>query len=252
MNAEERFQFDLHGYLVVPKILSATDLEELNHVADDNEGEWKNGMFRTCRVSRWSPACQALIDHEKLLPYLEGFLGPWFRIDHDYCIFMSKGSSSGGLHGGPHPQINAGDHWYQCHNGIIRNGLTVFTFLLTDAPAGAGGFACVPGSHKSNFVSDLPTDVRHFDRNANYVCQPVGEAGDLIIFTEALVHGTMPWKADHERRSFLFKYSPGHSSWASDYYDPDSYPAPVSDRQRRIMAPPFVGGRVNSVSGEPL
>ena len=43
--------------------------------------------------------------------------------------------------------------------------------------------------------------MRNFERPAHYIYQPEAEAGDMIIFTEALVHGTMPWEGEHERRS---------------------------------------------------
>ena len=76
--------------------------------------------------------------------------------------------------------------------------------------------------------------------------QPEVEAGDALIFTEALVHGTMPWEGDHERRAFLYKYSPGHSSWSQNYYNPDDYEN-LTGQQKRILAPPSVGRRPDSV-----
>ncbi len=129
----------------------------------------------------------------------------------------------------------------------MRNGLTVVTFFLTHANVGDGGFACIPGSHKSNFVDNVPADVRMFERRPHYVTQPAVESGDALIFTEALIHGTMPWTADHERRALLYKFSPGHSSWASTYYNPDDYPD-LTEQQRRIMAAPSVGSRPNSIA----
>ena len=84
--------------------------------------------------------------------------------------------------------------------------------------------------------------MRNFERPAHYVHQPEAEAGDMIIFTEALVHGTMPWEGEHERRALLYKFSPGHSAWSQSYYNPDDYPN-VTDQQRRIMEPPSIGGR---------
>ena len=79
--------------------------------------------------------------------------------------------------------------------------------------------------------------MRNFDRVPDYVVQPAVEAGDALFFTEALVHGTMPWTADHERRALLYKYSPGHSSWAIETYNHDDY-GDLTDQQKRIMAPP--------------
>ena len=90
----------------------------------------------------------------------------------------------------------------------MRNGLSVMTYNLADAPAGAGGFACIPASHKCNFPMDLPTEVRRFERPAHYVVQPPLEAGDVLFFTEALIHGTMPWTAETPTPfAKLYKYS---------------------------------------------
>jgi len=42
------------------------------------------------------------------------------------------------------------------------------------------------------------------ERRPHYVVQPEVEAGDVLFFTEALIHGTAPWTASHERRALLF------------------------------------------------
>ena len=38
------------------------------------------------------------------------------------------------------------------------------------------------------------------------VVQPDMKAGDVVFFAEAATHGTLPWTADHDRRSVLYKY----------------------------------------------
>jgi hypothetical protein len=246
MTPEEKFMFDLEGYLLIKQVLTTAELAELNALADQKFPSTPDSPpdRRAFAVSTWGPACQVLIDHPKIVPYLVELLGPKFRIDHDYCIFMTKGGEKGGLHGGESDRNP--DHWYKYRDGLMRNGLTVVTFFLSHAAVGDGGFACVPGSHKSNFVDYLPADVRNYQRRPHYVVQPEVEAGDALIFTEALIHGTMPWTADHERRTLLYKYSPGHSSWMKNYYEPAQY-ANLTEQQKRIMAPPSVGGRPDSV-----
>ena len=220
----------------------------LNELADQKFTEKKElADRRQGQVSKWGPAAQALIDHPKIVPYLLDLVGPKFRIDHDYCIFMTKGGRAGGLHGGEGHSDGEADHWYRYRDGVMRNGLTVCTFFLSHANRGDGGFACVPGSHKSNFANNLPDEVRRFERVPHYVTQPPVEAGDALIFTEALIHGTMPWTSSHERRALLYKYSPGHSSWASTYYNPADYPTATA-QQIRIMAAPSIGSRPDSIS----
>lgn len=248
MTPEEKFRFDLEGYLVVKRVLSAAELAALNAIAESRgrgvalaEGRKYGRVFR---ASAWGPPYQALIDHPRIVPYLIALVGPRFRLDHDYCIFTTLGGTGQELHGGEGDHNP--DHWYRYRDGVMRNGLTVVTFCLSHANAGDGGFCCIPGSHKSHFAGSLPDDVRSYRRRPHYVVQPPLEAGDAVIFTEALVHGTAPWTAEHERRALLYKYSPGHSAWMGEYYDVGEYPG-LTEQQRRILAPPYVGRRPHSV-----
>lgn len=249
MAAEETFLFDLQGYLVLKNVLSTPEVAELSALARErspaptDRPTWR----RVFETPSWGRPFRALIDHPKIVPYLVELVGPKFRLDHDYCIFMTRGGRDQDLHGGA-TSANP-DHWYAYRDGTIRCGLTVVTFALSHARAGDGGFCCVPGSHKSNFITSLPEDVRKYERVPHYVVQPVVEAGDAIIFTEALIHGTLPWAADHERLALLFKYSPGHSAWMGSGYDVTKY-ADLTEQQRRILAPPSVGGRPDSVAGD--
>ena len=217
---------------------------DLNALADEklaDPGDSKNQ--RSGRVSCWGPAAQSLIDHPKIVPYLLELIDRKFRLDHDYCIFMREGATGGQLHGG---EGHEGDHWYKYRDGQMRNGLCVVTFFLTHAAEGDGGFACIPGTHKSNFLGGIPRDVMRFERKVPYVVQPAVDAGDALFFTEALIHGTMPWRGTHERRALLYKYSPGHSAWSQNYYDHNDYPD-LTDQQRRILEPPSVGSRLDVV-----
>lgn len=235
MTIEEKFIFDLEGYIVIKNALTADEVAELNRIVDRNFRTYPYGgeiQGRETSLLSWGQPVKALIDHPTVLPYLVELLGPTVRLDHDYGMFMKKGDRHGGLHGG-----YGGTHWYHFRNGRMSNGLTVATYFLTDAPEGAGGFACVPGSHKSNYAaSDIPEDVRSFKREAHYVIQPPAKAGDVLIFTEATIHGTIPWKAEHERRGLLFKYSPGYSSWALNWYGLDNI-GDLTEQQRRLIAP---------------
>jgi hypothetical protein len=62
----------------------------------------------------------------------------------------------------------------------------------------------------------------------------------MLIFTEALTHGTMPWTAPQERRSLLYKFSPGHQSWSRRYRVADEE---MNETQRLLMEPPYVSER---------
>ena len=252
MTDEEKFIFDLDGYLVVKDALTEDETAALNEAAAKHVvyGDGATNAGGRC-LDLGAPAI-ALMDHPRILPYLIELLGPRFRLDHDYCLFMKQGSERGGLHGGEWGGSEMGemDHWYRYRDGAMRNGLTVVTYALRPAGSGDGGFACIPGSHKSHFLGAIPGDVRSFARRPHYVRQPALDAGDALIFTEALVHGTIPWAAEHERRALLYKYSPGHSAWATGIYD-DFDMSLLTDQQSRLLLPPSVGRRPDVVQNGP-
>ena len=109
--------------------------------------------------------------------------------------------------------------------------------------ATAASPACPAATRAISSTSCHPRGAQLRAPDAPYVLQPAVAAGDVLIFTEALVHGTMPWTAEHERRALLYKYSPGHSAWDRDGYDLADYRSfHLTERRRRIMQPPHVGG----------
>ena len=125
----------------------------------------------------------------------------------------------------------------------MRCGLTVVSWNLTDNGPGDGGFACIPGSHKSNYP--VPRDVALLETNLGCVKQITARAGSAIIFTEALTHGTLPWTAARERRSVLYKYSPGTLSYSRSYL-PDGVKEALDEftpEQRAVLEPPYRTGR---------
>ena len=112
--------------------------------------------------------------------------GPNVRLDHAYGIVMSPGTSGLGLHGGGTPFDPP--QYYLVEGGRIRTGLVAAQWALVDHPPGAGGFVCIPGSHKAGFA--LPAT---FDRDL--AIQVPLAAGDVVVFSEALTHGTLPWQS---------------------------------------------------------
>ena len=238
MNEQERYLFDLQGLLVVPGALTPAELARLNAIMDDHIARETTPDMQTHRFGRllgWDKAYRDLIDHPRIVPYLEALLGPQFRLDHDYADVIRQGKGPIGtvLHGGATPFDPA--QYYQCRDGRLYNGLTVVAYNLKDVHPGDGGFACVPGSHKSNFV--FPRAWQELDDPHPCVQRVTGAAGTAIIFTEALTHGTLPWQGNDERRTVFFKYSPHPLSWSARYYNADDYVG-LSERQRAILEPP--------------
>jgi ectoine hydroxylase-related dioxygenase (phytanoyl-CoA dioxygenase family) len=112
--------------------------------------------------------------------------------------------------------------------------LTAVIWALTDAREGDGGFWCIPGSHKAAFP--LPRAIETYEVIPACVKQPSLRAGSVLIFTEALTHGTRNWSADHERVALFYKYSP---AWMADQATdrrPASILARLSPEQARFLS----------------
>jgi ectoine hydroxylase-related dioxygenase (phytanoyl-CoA dioxygenase family) len=238
MTDQERYLFDLQGFLVVPNALSEEELDELNSIMDEhiaNETEPNMRTHRFGKLLNWGKAYLNLIDNPRIVPYLEALLGSNFRLDHDYAdiIRAGKGPIGTTLHGGATP-FNP-TFYYKYDNGRMHNGLSVVAYNLKDVNPGNGGFGCVPGSHKSNLP--FPNEWRELENPQPFVQAVTGPAGTAILFTEALTHGTLPWNGKDERRTVFYKYSPNPLSWAARYYNADDYEG-LSERQRAILEPP--------------
>ena len=259
LNDYERFFFDLNGYLVIEDALTPGEVASCNEAIEQQRERIRirppeeslargakalagaQGRGDVGGMLTWpKPWCQPfrdLLAHPVIVPYMNELLGPGFRLDHLYGIMMTKGAEGFVLHGGG----NTGDltHSYQHHNGLMRCGLTVVTWVLSDHGPGDGGFACIPGSHKSNY--EPPMDVKRLETDIGVVRQVEAKAGSAIIFTEALCHGTLPWQADHERRTVLYKYSPGSISYARQYL-PEGVAESLdefTEAQRAVLQPPY-------------
>lgn len=238
MNEHERYQFDLNGYITVPGALDASTLLSLNAILDERiaaEVSPEAETYRFLEVHPWGRPYIDLIDHEAVVPYLEEIVESKFRLDHTYIDIIRTGLSPIGatLHGGAVP-FNP-TSYFRFSDGRFHNGLCVVAYNLADVNPGDGGFACVPGSHKSNLA--YPDDWKDLTRSHPLVEKVTGAAGTAVIFTEALAHGPLPWTAGHERRTIFYKYSPPSISWWGDYPTPDGI-AGLTDRQRSILEEP--------------
>jgi ectoine hydroxylase-related dioxygenase (phytanoyl-CoA dioxygenase family) len=259
MDVYEKYFFDVNGYLVVKDVLTPEEVATCNEALDRQADRIKersedNSLSRGSTalagqqgrgdiggMLTWpEPDCvpfRNLLAHQRVVPYLIEILGDGFRLDHLYGIQMRKGTEGHVLHGGG-AQLSP-IHFYRHHNGAIQCGLSVFSFLLTDQGPDDGGFSCIPGSHKANF--HCPPEVLRLEKDLGMIVQPAAKAGSLIIFTEALTHGTKPWQADHQRRAILYKYAPGELSYASRYRPPgvDDVIDEFTPAQQAILQPPY-------------
>ncbi len=267
MNDHEKFLFDLRGYIVVKNALTPQQVADLSDRLEHHRRTKDKAHFGSDRtifahsdddawtspsLLEWGGTYIDLIDLPTIAPYLEALLGFGYRLDHDYLnIVNARAKRKLYLHGGgqgaggPRDIVGStdgGQCYYRYNNGRFFNGLVAVAYELNDVTPSAGGFACVPGSHKMNFP--LPEAWRISETQADiHACvdRVSAQAGDAIIFTEACAHGTVPWEDGGERRTIFYKYCPHAVAWGACFYNADNY-GELTENQRARLLPPSAYG----------
>ena len=260
MNDDEKYLFDLNGYLVLRQVLGADEVAEMNAGIDQHVDQVQqrdgslvaeskalagsshrkdlSGMLSWERP--WCEPFRRLLAHPAIKPHLDGILGEGYRLDHGPgLIAMDNGCEGGTLHGGGVERTDLSEAYF-FKAGRIYTGLTVVEFLLADEGPGDGGVAVIPGSHKANL--SCPRSMKLWEQHQEHVLELNGKAGDAVIFTETLTHGTLPWTAVHERRALLYKFSPSMLSYGGGAHTV-SYPDYIEDmtpEERAVMEAPHI------------
>ncbi|MBI4531263.1 MAG: phytanoyl-CoA dioxygenase family protein [Candidatus Latescibacteria bacterium] len=240
MTEAEIYEFDLNGYIIYRNILSGEEVHRMNVIIDEHQARNIPNIpfFESHDFSFFEldPCFIELMANPRTLRIIRVLVGNWLRLDHAYGLQMTKETETPEtLRGGP--RGDHGEHQYQWVEGRMYNGLTTVMYVLEDLHSGDGGFVCVPGSHKANLYYRPPID-------SHMVVNPSLKAGDMVIYTEALVHGARRWQVDHRWRALLYKYSPGNSGWL-DFESIKHYrDLATNDLQRDILRPPNVRARL--------
>lgn len=203
-----------------------------------------------------------LVDNPRVAAYLDGMLSSpriqpgredacSFRLDHMYLDLIEPPTAGAETTAGPigttlH-KIGYPDAYYVVEEGRMYNGLLTVAYNLTDVDPALGGFACVPGSHRSalpGYFRDRASWKTLTEDAANNATVPEdvrrigGAAGSAIIFTESLAHGTLPWRASHQRRTIFAKFNAHSTSYSSSYFDMTNFKGELSHREWQILMPP--------------
>lgn len=280
MSAREKFLFDVQGFLVVKGLLTSEEVSQLNQAVDANHdsvhvdnnqnigssttlgGTGKRMMLSNLLTlpRPWCEPFRSLLAHPRMLPYLNTMLGPGWKLDHAPAIFMAEPGAEGLLlhgataaaaeifdagapqsdHSGLAGRVPDFARTYRYANGAMRCGLLSVEFHLVSHEEGEGGFCAIPGSHKANFA--VPEAIKRWEQDRDIVRNPAADAGDVVIFNEATVHGTLPWTADHERRSVLYRFSPRYLHYAGGFASTTlpSWVDELTDAQRAVLEPAHV------------
>lgn len=268
-SAMERYLFDLNGYLIIKNALNADELAAMNATYDQVEEHAKTNEGRSWfgnvlinnsgaqegigmqQLYEAGPVWEKLIDHpswfEKVKHFIgtddpenfDGHHGPAF-IDECFGTIRNAGDAQR-LHSGGH--VGTIRTQFRYHAGKFHCGQVNILMALTDIGPGDGATMVVPGSHKSNIPhpQTVPVEQRKGDRSSmdgvEGAIEAHLEAGDALLFVDAIAHGSARRTNPGQRRVCVYRYGP---SWG--YFRLPVRPSAdllerLTEQQRKIVMP---------------
>ena len=219
---EDRFLFDLQGFIVLRGVLSASECDELlgilqNLEAQDYMDTWQENLpegikgrptresdvphqIRLNGLPRLDAGFDRVIAHPAVLPYLNAFVGEP-QLINTWSISKHRDTPQGGWHRG----VPTSDYTY--HRNSIRSRMLNTVYFLTENGAEDGCIMALPGSHKSHM--DL-TWSQYEGLEMPGSRAVTGAPGDVLLFSEALMHTGLRKTTSGIRSNLYYNYVHAH------------------------------------------
>jgi hypothetical protein len=259
------YLFDLKGYLVLKGAVSRADLAEMNLWVDDHwdrvagprrgagtsDGQWIGGVethtysgadgVNFQNIVEGGPVFERLIDHPAWIGHVRRFVNPRNGLSIHECLLNVRGQGGYiGIHGGGHLPIcyltfrqpNTGE-WMVGQINVIG--------ALQDVGPGDGPTTLIPGSHKSAMRHPMLKEQGY--RSDDAAGNQLGmeelylEAGDVLMFTDAITHGSAARTNEGYRRTTLYRYSPRFLRSRFHYVPSRELLENLDEEQRAIIQP---------------
>ena len=257
----DTYLFDLRGYLLLEGALSAEEVKDLNACLDEipsiKPGEWAGYVhghsygetdgLNYQQIYEAGDPFERLIDHPSWIDKVKFFVGgegtfdyhhgPLF-IDENFANFRELGEAIG-LHSGGNWKIKRNQ--YRVLNGTFMCCQVNVLMALTDIGPGDGGTMLIPASHKSNF------EHPYMDRykmakdasgdNAEAAIEVYMKAGDALLFTDAITHGSAKRVNPGIRRVAVYRYGPSWGNFRFGYQPSPELLERLTPERRQIVQP---------------
>ena len=262
VSERDKYFFDLRGYLLLKGAISPQHIRQLNAGIDAllpiEHGEWKGYVHghtygdqegtNLQQIYEGGQPFERLIDHPSWIDKVKYFVGGAGTFDYnhgplfiDECFASIRGPGEAiGLHSGGHEGTKRTQ--FRFYNGAFHCGQINVLMALTDIGPGDGGTMVVPGSHKAHFPHpdaekySMHTDVASVDHVEGAVHIHM-DAGDVILFVDALCHGSAKRVNQGDRRIIVFRYGPSWGNFRYGYRVSDELVARLTPERLQIVRP---------------
>lgn len=223
--AEQDYLFDLQGYRILKQALSPDQLQQINNWVDRQDidnlkpGDWighveahtygaKDG-FNFQNIIEAGAVFEDLIDHSAWIEQVRRYIevgDHTLSIDECFLNIRRRGGYIPIHSGGANRRFSGTFRWA---SGQWAVGQINILMALRDIGPGDGATTVVPGSHKSHEPHPHVNWAAGIGGHQAIGMQEVHlKAGDALMFTDAICHGSMPRTNPGERRVMIYRYAP--------------------------------------------
>ena len=229
MTEEEKWHFDLFGYIVLKEAIPTKDVQRMVELANQWQALPDSQLSTPLRSYRdpvdypdlprsivnahyGDAVFQRLALNGEIMRCVLHLTGNCPKLLAVSLTQNTKESDEVGFHGGfDGGWRNPANDYQVADNKVFATFLNAAVSLV-DVPAGSG-FVCVPGSHKSHFPK--PSNINIYS-DPPQVVNVTPKAGDVVLFTEALCHGARRWTLETPRLTVFVRYSTSYASWSPE------------------------------------
>ena len=208
MTDEQKFFFDLRGWILLPGVLTQDEIEAMK--AEAYSADIAKNQQATNPRQSYQGNLQTLLDHPAVAGILAEILAEEPFLSDNYHAFRCENSFI---------TVRPPGWSKQAVGGKIFAGLTRVVWELEEVKAGQGGTSFLSGSHKAHFsyggpdryrpnISDSSWEDNIRGMMEDYSCP----AGSAVIFTESLLHAANDWTNPDNPRCAVFNCY--NSLWA--------------------------------------
>jgi ectoine hydroxylase-related dioxygenase (phytanoyl-CoA dioxygenase family) len=256
--AENDYLFDLLGYRILKQALSESQLRWINNWIDEQPprqpGEWFNNVevhsyqghdgTNYQNIIEGGEVFEELIDNPAWIDEVRSYI---CNESHGLALneaFLNIRGQSGfiGIHAGGH--VPGFVHVTRHHTGKWMVGQINILMALTDVGPGDGATVVVPGSHKSHSVHPVLAESEHLAYRDDFLASDALmtaevhlKAGDALMFTDGVCHGSSARTNPGERRILIYRYSPHVIVPRYNYVPSQELMQRLTPQRRKIIQP---------------
>ncbi|WOO40022.1 phytanoyl-CoA dioxygenase family protein [Rubellicoccus peritrichatus] len=260
----EEYLFDLNGYIILRNVIDAHQLASANAIVDScpkdlKTGEWWGNVqvqsysetdgINLQQIYEAGKPFEELIDQPGWIEKVKHFVGgegtfDWLHgplfLDENFFSIRGPGQAIG-LHSGGETGTKRTQFRY--HNGHFQCGQINILMAFNDIGPGDGATMVIPGSHKANFPhpSFEEHKMKHGETKSVEGVEGAIEvylnAGDAILFVDAISHGSAARVNDGERRICVYRYGPSWGYFRHGYRPSEALLDRLAPEKRKMVHP---------------